>query len=276
MKNTHPTTRALRFSLVGILIAIVVYIILYQFELLPTPWNDIVLNFSFTVAAGMGAFTATRLWMQFDKGEGPRPMWGNFAVAMWLWAAAETIWAVYWLILEEVPAISLADVPWVIGFGFFGFSFLKQFRLIYGVRPKQEFKWIMIAVFGVLLGALVVTALMYAVGGGSEQTWAETYLAVFYPLADLALLFAAIKLSRIFGRGLWGQAWLGLSVLVVSDAMYSILMFSGLYAQASENGNPLSMTVDAIYFAAYLLIWLAIYAQLLLLKHGPPPAPELK
>lgn len=108
--------------------------------------------------------------------------------------------------------------------------------------------------------------------GKTEQAWHETLLLVFYPYADLALAVAAILLARAFGRGLWGRAWIGLLVMSVSDAIYSVLEFSGIYSASAEQGNLLSLLADVSYFASYVLLALFCIAQLVLLRHGPPPA----
>jgi hypothetical protein len=271
MPSQSPITRAFALSTVAIIILTTVYVLLYQFQPLPVEWNNAILNFSFAVAAGLGALAATLTWRQFQPGEMPRRIWGFFALAMWGWASAEVIWGIYALLMEEVPEVTLADVPWVGSFALFAISFLLQFRLIFATSPSQERKWLAGATGGVLLAALAGTWLLRAFGGETEQTWSETYLAVFYPCADLALALAAIKLGRVFGRGMWGRAWMGLLVMVGADLLYSFLTFSGLYAQSAENGNPLSLIADTLYFDAYLLLALACYTQYLLLRHGPPP-----
>ena len=274
MPNQNPTTRAFALGAVVIILLTAAYALLYQFQPLPAEWNNAILNFSFAVAAGAGALAATLTWKQFQPGEAPRRIWGFFALGLWGWASAETIWAIYAMLLEEVPDVTLADIPWVGSFGFFAIAFLLQFRLIFATQPRQERKWLGGAVGGVLLAALVGTWLLRTLGGETEQTWPETYLAVFYPFADLALALAAIKLGQVFGRGMWGRAWMGLLVMVGSDLLYSFLTFSGLYAQSASNGNPLSLTADTLYFDAYLLLALACYTQYLLLRHGPPASAE--
>ncbi len=272
MSSSHATSRFFLYSLIGIVIVTIVYVLVYQFLPLPGSWNDMILNFSYSVAAGLGALAATLTWKQFQPGEMPRRVWGFFALGLWGWTLGETLWAIFAMTMEEVPDLTVADVPWVGAYTFFAISFLLQFRLIYGGRRDAERKWLALGVGGSLLAALAGTLLMRGLGGETEQTWLETYVAIFYPLADLVLVMAAIKLWRVFGRGMWGRAWIGLLVMAISDLLYSFLTFSGLYAQSASDGNPLSLVADTLYFDSYLLLAVACYAQYLLLRHGPPAA----
>lgn len=275
MKTTHPTTRMLVLGFLGILLATAAFIYVYQVYPLPGIWNDIVINSSYCVAAVLAAWISLRIWRMFGKDEAPRRMWFNLGVGLACWATAELFWTLYTLV-GEVPDISLADVPWVFGYAFFAVAFISQYRLIHVSKPSQERKWLAFSIAGTLLVAIIVTILLRKLSGHSDQSFAETYLLVFYPIADLALAIGVICLARIFRRGLWGRIWLSFLVFVFSDGLYSILVFSGLYTQFVESGNMLSMVSDVLYLDAYLLIWLVAYAQFLLLKHGPPSVPTQK
>lgn len=270
MNTQNPIAHSIRKGFVFLVILTAFYIYFYQRTPLPKGWNDAVLNFSIVLSAVACALVATAVWKAFEKDEAPRLIWRAFAWGLWLWAAAELIWATLALFLEDMPEITIADLPWVVAFAPLAFAFLRQFQLIYAPSPRQTRKWVLIAIGGVLIGTTLGTLVLQIGGGKTEQVWYETFLVIFYPFADLALALAALHLSRIFGRGLWGRAWWGLLVFVVSDGLYSLLTFSGIYAQAAERGNLLSLLTDVLYFGAYLLLGLACYTQWLLLKHGPP------
>jgi hypothetical protein len=222
------------------------------------------------LAAALSAVIVTCVWRQFDKDEPPHALWRNFTAALWCWTVAEGLWLVYALVYEDIPKISMIDFFWVIAYGFFAAAYLWQYRLIYATKRTQEVRWLGFSALGVLLATLVGTILLRQLGGGSEETWPETLLSVFYPIGDLALALAAINLARIFGRGLWGRAWYGLLVLVISDAGYAVISFTGIYSSSVEKGNYWSLLIDTLYFDAYVLLALACLAQLLLLHYGPP------
>jgi hypothetical protein len=233
--------------------------------------NENLLNFSFTFASLLAAGIATLIFLTFKRGEPLRRVWLNFAIGLWGWALAETIWAILALIME-VPDISLADIPWIGSYIFLAIAFVYQFRLIAQFTLAQERRWHRIALLVVLIGPLLVTQLMRTVWV-TEQRWIDTYVSVFYVFADLILGLAALTIARVFGRGLLGQAWIGLLTFAVSDFFYSALLITGLYAQSAKGDSLLSMFADALYFDAYLITALALLKQYLLLHFGPGPTP---
>ena len=271
MPASHPLTRTTRWGLIIFGLLTVGYIYIYQQMPLPEGWNDSVLNFSIAIAAFAGAITSSFIWTRFEKGESPRSIWRPFAWGLWLWATAELCWAASDMFIE-IPDISPIDIPWVAAFAPLGVSLLRQFRLVYSPTPQVERKWLMLTLGGVAGGAILTTLALHLLAKQADQAWYETLLLVFYPFADLALAIPAILLARLFGRGLWGRAWIGLLVMAVSDAIYSVLVFSGIYASSAEQGNLLSLLADVSYFDAYLLLALFCVVQWVLLRYGPPPA----
>ncbi len=271
MPATHPVSRTTRWGLIVFGPLTLGYVYIYQQMPLPEGWNDIVLNFSIALAALAGAIISSFIWIRFEKGEAPRSIWRPFAWGLWLWATAELSWAISDL-FTEVPDISPIDIPWIAAFAPLGVSLLRQFRLVYSPARQQERKWLAIALGGVAGGTILTTLLLHLLAKSADQAWYETLLLVFYPFADLALAIPAILLARLFGRGLWGRAWIGLLVMAVSDAIYSVLVFSGIYASSAEQGNLLSLLADVSYFDAYLLLAISCVMQWVLLRYGPPPA----
>lgn len=251
-----------------VLIAMALYIYIYQMQPLPSPWNDTVLSFSYCFAAGSGALLATLIWRRFAPTDRPRPVWGNLALGLWMWTVAEAVWVTYVLIYGEAPGVSVADVLWLGGYGFFAAALVHQYLLLF--RPGSRQMWVIVPVVtvGVLLITLLFTGLAMQ-SADSDKTWPEMYVAIFYPFGDLAVAAAALYLVRTFGRGLWGRPWLALLVFTISDALYAWLEITGLYSAISTRGNLGSMVVDVIYFAAYLVMALACYRQWHLLKYGP-------
>jgi hypothetical protein len=264
-----------RLRLVIALAALAGFIYVYQFEPFPYPWTDAFINVAIIAAASWCAGISARVLVQFRPGEPPRSVWASFALGLSAWALAEGVWFLIFWVYGDVPEISWADLFWLMGFVFLGAAFVFQFRLIYGKQPRRELGWMVGVVGAILLLSGLVTMMFYQSGQQAEGSWVETYLSVFYSFADLALALAAIQLARIFGRGMWGRAWWGLLVLTVADGLYSWLEFTGVYAVSAESGNLFSMAADGLYLAAYLLLALALYAQLLLTRFGPNlrPAP---
>ncbi|RPI33458.1 MAG: hypothetical protein EHM70_05935 [Chloroflexota bacterium] len=274
--KSNPSSRIIPISILASLALVAMYVFVYQWQPFSTVMNDLIVNGLICLSALSGAVIVTRVWMEFDKGEPPKAIWGYFALALWSWTLGEVIWMIYAYIYVygEIPPITPADFFWTIAFGFFAISFLHQFRLVFSPGRQAELRWLGISFAAVFIASLICTAIFYRTGSHSEQTWAETFIGVFYPFADLALALASWKVSRIFGRGLWGRAWLGLIVITVSDAIYSWLTFTGMYAYSVEQGNLLSLVSDTLYVAAYLILAMACLGQYLLLRYGPPQKGE--
>lgn len=255
-------------SVLAALIATALYIYIYQMQPLPLPWNDTVLNFSYCFAAGSGALLATLIWRRFAPADRPRRVWGNLALGLWMWTVAEAAWAAYVVIYGEAPGVSVADVLWFAGYVFFAAALLHQYLLLFRPSLRRALLVLAAVTVGVLLISLLFTGLAMQ-SADSDKPWLETYVAIFYPLGDLAVAAAALYLVRTFGWGLWGRPWLALLVFTVSDALYAWLEITGLYNAISASGNLGSMVVDVLYFAAYLVMALACYWQWRLLKYGP-------
>jgi hypothetical protein len=269
MTSTRKNLNSLWFSAIGAVIVTAAYIYLYQTaSSSPAWWKSVYRNFTSPVAAALGASLATYIWRRFDPADRPRAVWRNFALGLWMWTVAEIIWAIYLQVQGDVPAVSLADVPWVIAYFFFGAALLQQYRLVFHSTLKQERRFVAAAIVTVVILSMAGTAVLRRIVGTPEGPLL-TFLNVFYPLGDLALAVVALTLARAFGGGLWARPWLALLVFAVADTLYTGLLLSGLYAVSVERGNVLSMIADTVYLDAYIALALACHAQLLLLRRGP-------
>lgn len=268
-KQAYPYKMIMLRAVLTVIVLTGAFFYIYWNSPFSGDWNDILLNFSFTFVATIAASIATHIGIRFQRGELPRRVWANLALGLWCWTLAETVWAIQSL-FREVPDVSWADVPWVGAYYFFIAAFIHQFRLIARPTKVQERKWLRIVLLVVLVGSALVTQLARILWT-SEQTWFETYIAVFYVFADLTMAGAALKISRTFGRGLLGRAWVGLLVFAISDLVYSALLITGLYAQSAKGDSVLSMFADALYFDAYLITALALLTNYVLFRYGPKP-----
>jgi len=271
MTQRHPYTKIMLRAILTVCLLTAAFFYIYWVYPLPGDWNDNLLNFSFTFVALLAAGIATLNYQHFKRGEPLRRVWMNLALGLWGWVLAEAIWACLTLFME-VPDISLADIPWVGAYFFLMAAFIHQFRVITLPTPAQERKWLRIVLLVLLIGPVLVTQLERALWN-TEQTWFDTYVSIFYVFADLTLAVAAIKIARIFGRGLFGRAWIGLLAFVISDLFYSALLITGLYAQSAKSDSVLSMFADAVYFDAYLITALALLTNYVLFRFGPKPIP---
>jgi hypothetical protein len=271
MTNARKHSSPLWFSIAGAVVITAAYIYAYQAAALPLLWKSIYLNFAASVVAALGAILATGIWRHFDPADRPRAVWRSFALGLWMWTVAEVIWAVYLQVLGDVPAVSPADVPWVVAYWFFGAALLQQCRLVFRPTSRQERRLVAATVVVVVGLSLAGTAVLRRIVSTPEGLLV-TFLNIFYPLGDLALAAVALTLARAFGGGQWARPWIALLAFAVADTLYTGLLLSGLYAFSVESGNVLSLIADTVYLDAYIVLALACHAQLLLLRRGPGEA----
>lgn len=270
--------KPLIYTLISLAIIIIAYIVVYQLSPFPEPWSDLFLVYAIVGAAFTAAIFSTLVWCSFRVDDKPRQVWKYFSLGWWLWAFAELIWAIYYLFDPEVPAVSLADPFWVIAYFLFGAAFLSQFRLVSTLSPQKRMVWTVLGSSIAIALSLVCTFLLRSFSRESELSWGGSFLSVFYAIADLGIMVAAVRLGRIFRRGLWGQAWLGLLAFAVSDALYSWAVITGAYSFSLETGNMLTLVIDTTYLLAYMLIVVACHLHYLLVRFGPTmqPLPQLE
>ncbi|MEW5868891.1 MAG: hypothetical protein AB1894_06410 [Chloroflexota bacterium] len=257
-----------------IILATLAYIYVYQAAPFPEPWTDVYLNLGLILPAVLAATLSLLVWRSFDPQDTPRGVWLNFSLGWWCWALADLIWFILFMKDGEVASTSLADVFWLLAYVPFAAAFTLQYRLIFQTDAQKERRRLILAVLAVLAGMLVSTLVFFQLNPQTEETFAETLLELFYVFGDLALMIAALRLSQLFGRGLWGRAWLGMLAFVISDGLYAWLEFSGMYAASIESGNLLTLLVDSLYGLAYWIVALACLVQLLLMRYGPALAPS--
>jgi hypothetical protein len=246
-----------------------IYIFIYLVNPISIDFSNFFLVYAIVAAALLAAIIALRVWFSFGVHDAPRSIWRYFSLAMLCWASGEITWGFYFLADPEVPPISVADAFWLVGLIFFGLAFRDQYRLLFKPSWSVEIRWIGLTVIVTLLLSAATTQLLLSILFNHELNWIETLVAVFYGYSDLAMMVAALVLARQFRKGLWGLAWIGLLAFTISDGLYSWLSLTGVYAYSVEVGNHLTMFVDTLYLAAYLLIALTCMVQLLLVRYGP-------
>jgi hypothetical protein len=274
MLKSFSPSQMMNTSLIAGGFFVVLYVALYLTAPFSEAFNDLLINGMIVLAAAGAALLLTLVWRKFEADDAPRLVWAYFACGVWTWTLGEMIWMYYAYTRDVVPAISLADFFYTGAYCFFAAAFTRQYRLLFNTTFKKAAGWIAGISAAVILTSLLTGSLLFRAYPSLSTNWLETQLAVFYPFGDLVLAAAALYLAQLFGRGMWGRIWIGLLVLVVSDAIYAALFLTGMYSYSVENGNALSLFADTFYFSAYLLLLLTSLSQLLLLKYGPPASSQ--
>lgn len=263
-----------RASLVGEIVALTVYILVYWFEPLPPPWNDWIFYAFILVAAWLAAIMGTLAWWQYAPGDPPRRMWGFFAAGFWAWAVGELVWLILRPFYAEFPEVFVTDLLWSIAYIAFAAAVFEQYRLIYRPNRHEQRAGLMLLAAGMLLAPLALAVLLQRLGIGIEYSLLGLFLWVLYPIGDLVVGLSGVHFSRLFGRGLLGRAWWGLVAFAISDGISTWYGLGGSALLTEQQDLLLSLLTDTLYFGAYVLVARACLLQYLLLKYGPPAAPE--
>jgi hypothetical protein len=269
--SSHQTHRhGMTQFWIGVGVAVLLtaaYVWLYIEQPFSNLWNTI-LSDSFTaVAAALSAIWATMVWQTYEKDDAPRRIWRWFAIALWLWTIAEIVWGtINSVTLSDVP-VGWADIFWIIAYGFFGAALYVQYRILFQFETSAGIRQVAFLVVAVAIGTAILTYVL--IQYANKPLGLDPIVNGFYPVGDLVIGLAALRVVHRFRWGALSFAWLGLFVFSLSDFLYAWLTLSGAYAWSVQQGNILSTISDVTYLVAYLIVALGCYAQWLLLHHGP-------
>lgn len=231
----------------------------YAFAPFSETLNSLILNGGTTLTALIAAVVFTLVLFYFHAGEPPRMIWACFALCMWLWTLAEGIWGYLYVRDGEVPAFSVADVFWMLGYLALTVSLARQFRLI-TFSKTNTVTWV---AAGVWLGLIAVIEVILYVS--QSETWLADFFLYFYLLADTVVgLFAVYIVYMFRGRAL-AIPWLTISSFVLSDFIYLHITESGIY-DYEMSGVSIALLADTLYVIAYLLVAWGGLSQYLLLR----------
>ncbi|HEX9318501.1 MAG TPA: hypothetical protein VF884_06165 [Nitrososphaeraceae archaeon] len=117
-----------------------------------------------------------------------------FTIGAFLWLGAEASWAYYWEGLGiEVPYPSVADLFWLVGYGFF---LLHNYRLIAKLKEVTHIDRNMIvlvsAAVGLTLGYILNLTFGVAEIMSATTDTLSTGVSIFYPIIDGIILIPAM------------------------------------------------------------------------------------
>lgn len=235
------------------------FILLYRFTPLRPPFNDLWLNSLTTLGALAAALVATSIHRHYREGEAPRRIWLGFMAAGWMWFFGELLWQYSIFRFGGASAPNPADYFWVGGFVGFTYALYCQYALIAPAKTDT----ILTSILGIwLVGILIPAACLtsddsFTIGG---------FIEFFYPLADLAVGIAGLALAFVFRGGALMRPWLGLTLFGLSDLVYAWAAQTRMYSASAENGNLLSLAIDATYLGAYLVLGIGYLGHWLMLR----------
>lgn len=265
MSSPHSRAQSLYLgALIGIGLVFTTYGVIYYFPTVSI-WKDILLYLITIIAALWSASTATMLWKAYQADPNLRQVWQNFALALWLWTIAETLWT-YQAFSSTSIDFGVADIFWLIAYLFFGIALYAQYKLIL-TPPKWQGRAVLAAIL-VLTLALSISFASFLAHQQQETITFYTFISAFYPAADLAVGLGALWIVYSMRGGMFGRPWIAMFFFVVADALYAWLFNLGQYQALIEQSTWPQHLTESLYLFAYLFIGLGCFTQWLTLRYG--------
>jgi hypothetical protein len=205
-----------------------------------------------TVAA---AVIATAICVRAARGhEGRlRLFWGLLGGASGAWALGEMIWALYDLVLGDVPAASWADAAYLAALPLTAAALLVH-PALHGRASGKSRSLVDGLVLAAALFFLGWTLVLAPVQQETDLTSLGGLVTLAYPLGDVVIIFLVVLVIRGTTGGDRRDLWCllaGLLLIASSDAIYSYLTNVKHYSSGS--------IIDTGWFAGYLAIALGAF-----------------
>lgn len=194
-------------------------------------------------------------WTLLAENDPGRREWTLFSIGIGLWTMAELLWAFLSYTLRETPYPSVADAFWVPGYVMIIASAAMRYRA-FRIEWNSRRSRVLLAAFLLILLAVFVLVIVPVLLEGAESLLV-LLLNLFYPIADLLVLFAALMLALSLAGGRFSAPWkvlaAGLATLSLSDILFIYSDANGLY---TPDGHLTWLTalVDMSNLCAYVLI----------------------
>lgn len=220
----------------------------------PNPFETLT-NLLTSSYALLATWMAIAGWTLLAQNEPGRQEWTLLSIGIGLWTMAELLWAFLSYMLEETPYPSVADAFWVPGYVIILIAAYWRYRAI-RIEWNPRTGWPLVVAFA-LLFMVVFGLVILPVLQVQPESLLTLLLNLFYPIANLLLLYAALMLTVSFAGGRFSAPWrvlsVGLAMLSLSDILFIYSDASDLYI---PNGRLtlLTVVVDVGNLAAYILL----------------------
>jgi hypothetical protein len=212
-------------------------------------------------------FTITK----FKKFDYIKLAWMMILLGIVLYFLGESVYAILEIgfkvdMYETYP--SVADYFWSIGYIplFIGVIVMYNGYRKSGLFLGKKWVYVAITIFFVVILYTVIHLLLWPIIIDNETDFLAKFFYLFYPLADILLIFPTfvlIYITSLFGKGYISKPWKYLSLGFISftfaDLIYSYLVWQDLYGVFS--------IIDILWNFGYLLMGLAGLHQMELLDY---------
>ena len=181
-----------------------------------------------------------------------RTAWLLAAAGLFSWALADTIWSLRFEQATDIPATTISDVFWL---AWYPLIVVSLTLLVRDRVPKFELhRWIDGVVVMLILTTPWVALILQPVTERSTATAAAEVIEVVYVMGDAVIVGAVVGVYALMG---WrpGRMWLllgiGLMILAIGDAVYSVQVLEKTYHLGGEFDVSWAIGALLIGYAAW-------------------------
>ena len=160
-------------------------------------------NFPLAIIVTISAFS---VWRRMGSEEHNRSLWLGIVIGWGLWALAETIWAGYSILGQEVPYPSWADFFWVLGYIPIGIGLFTRIRAM-PTRPTRSQNLLIFGFSAITILITIFFIFIPTIRSFDPQRLIESFLNFLYPLSDMFLLIIIWRLFFTYEEGDFGFGW---------------------------------------------------------------------
>jgi len=214
-----------------------------------------VVNGTNAIFALAGAIIAFRIARAHDRGETLWWFWNTLALGLLLWALGESIWlAADNVLKKELPAPSLADGAWIVGYIPLLTAFFLRYYSLRAAPTRRQF--LLAGGLFVLLLLVTIIFVLRPILDEPDEDRLQHYVNILYPVGDLAIAFAALLSLLVLMGGSLSRQWLiitlGFLIVSLSDLLYTYATLEETYLY--EDINLITAVIDVLYITSYVTI----------------------
>jgi hypothetical protein len=181
-----------------------------------------------------------------------RTAWIIVAAGLASWALADTIWSIRFEQADEIPVTSISDAFWL---AWYPLIVVALALLVRDRVPRFELhRWIDGIVVMLILATPWVALFLEPVSDRSAATAVSEGIEFVYVICDAIIVGAVVGVYALMGwrpGRMWVLLGLGLTVLAVGDAVYSVQILDHAYHLGGEFDVTWAAGTLLIAFAAW-------------------------
>lgn len=178
--------------------------------------------------------------------------WIMFLTCAISWMIAEHVWIVEELVLNVKPFPSLADMFYVIGYGFLILFSVYYLKVVKNTISK---KMVLVAVTASV--SLLIPSLYLTMSENSDVSGIAFLLAFVYPVLDAIVLVPALLGIMMFFKGEISRMWTFFSLAIISLAAGDTGFLLTQMNDSYYTGHP----IEIFLMWSYVLFSFGVYFQ---------------